>query len=456
MSKQNQVSVLVGCLLGIALLLVACDSAFDAKETTIISPDNVINSGYPGAAVMVLGPWVRLVNVMDDISYMPEVATENVDETDSFQSSGDFDQGVWHSGEPEINAIYSNLHDARKEADLLLTVYLDKFDLSFQYPTTSGTPPVATRANTFRAYARLMRGWSTLYLGFLFEQVNFDHGERMSAQAGIDRAIEDLKAVDAMYNLPVNAPEARWNGLNIRKAANTLLAKAYLQSGKLTEALAASAKGLQKSDSQADRTVLAAYEQAAGSGPSSGGSNALFTAAVANSTLANKRYSMNKFFIAEDPKDNRVDLDSVTTGGQRNVQFGGNDRCINSGYVLGFTAPRVLRKLASATLAGSFIRILSWQENALLSAEAKIKSGNISGGIADINTIRVDVKTDAGQAVPLASGSDVQSAMNALEYEIRMELCGEVAQYFVAQRRWGRNHLVNTSKNFELPIPLTE
>jgi hypothetical protein len=243
--------------------------------------------------------------------------------------------------------------------------------------------------------------------------------------------------------------------VNIRKAANTLLAKAYLQSGKYTEALAASAKGLQKTDSQADRTMMAPYEQAVGSGPGTG-SNALYTAGSANSTVTNKRYSMNKFFIAEDPKDNRVDLDSTTSGGQRFVQFGGNDRNINSGYVLGFNAPRVLRKMASTTLAGSFIRIISWQENTLISAEAKMKTGNIAGGIADINLIRVDVRTDAGQPVPLASATDLQSGMNALEYEIRMEMCGEIAEYFIALHRWGRKHSVNTSKDFMLPIPITE
>ena len=456
MLNKNHVSLLVGCLLGVAMLVVSCDSAFQANETTIISPDNVVASGYPGATVMLLGPWARLVNVMDDVSHMPEIATENADETDSFQSSGDFDQGAWHGGLLEINVIYSGLHDARKEADLFLTKYVNDFDLSSQYPTTAGTPPMATRLNTFRAYAKLMRGWSTLYLGLLFDQVNFDRGEKVSPQVAVDRAIEEFVAVDAMYNLASNAPEARWNGLNIRKAANTLLAKAYLQSGKYPEALAASAKGLQKSDSQADRTVMAPYEQAVGSGPGTG-ANALYnTAATANSTVTNKRFSMNKFFIAEDPKDNRVDLDSSTVSGQRFVQFSGNDRNINAGYVLGFNAPRVLRKMASTTLAGSFIRILSWQDNALMSAEAKIKSGNVAGGIADINTIRMDVKTDAGQPVPLASSADLQSAMAALEYEIRMELCGEVGHYFIALHRWDRSHVVATNKKFVLPLPLTE
>jgi hypothetical protein len=455
MSKKNTVALLAGGLLVVAFLIMSCDNAFQANESTIIAPDNVLGSGYPGATVMALGPWNRLVNVMDDVSYMPEVATENVDETDSFQSSGDFDQGVWHNGESEINVIYSGLHDARKEADLFLTLYLDKFDLTYNYPTSAGTPPVATRANTLRAYTRLIRGWSTLYLGLLFEQVNFDQGERLSPQIAVDRAIEDFKAVDAMYDLPVNAPETRWNGLNIRKAANTLLAKAYLQSAKYPEALAASAKGLQKTDSQADRTLMAPYEQAIGSGPGTG-SNALYTAGSANSTVTNKRYSMNKFFIAEDPKDNRVDLDSTTTSGQRFVQFGGNDRSINSGYVLGFTAPRILRKMSSATLSTSFIRILSWQENMLISAEAKMKTGNVPGGIADLNLIRVDVRTDAGQPVPLASATDLQSGMNALEYEIRMEMCGEIAEYFIALHRWGRKHSVNTSKDFLLPIPITE
>jgi hypothetical protein len=455
MSNKNHVALLAGGLLIVALMLVACDSAFQARETTIIAPENVMQSGYPGAIVMALGPWNRLVNVMDDVSYMPEIATENADETDSFQSSGDFDQGVWHNGEAEINVIYSGLHDARKEADLFLNSYLDQFDLSYNYPTAAGTPPLATRANTLRAYTRLIRGWSTLYLGLLFEQVNFDHGERLSPQVAVDRAIDDFKAVDAMYDLPVNAPETRWNGLNIRKAANTLLAKAYLQSGKYPEALAASAKGLLKTDSQADRTMMAPYEQAIGSGPGTG-SNALYTAGNANSTVTNKRFSMNKFFIAEDPKDNRVDLDSTTSSGQRFVQFGGNDRNINAGYVLGFNAPRVLRKMASTTLAGSFIRIISWQNNMLMSAEAKMKTGNIAGGIADVNLIRVDVRTDAGQPVPLASATDVQSAMNALEYEIRMEMCGEIAEYFIALHRWGRKHAVNTSKEFLLPIPITE
>lgn len=455
MLNKNHVSALVGCLLVVALVVASCDSAFEAKETTIISPDNVVQSGYPGATVMLLGPWARLVNAMDDVSYMPEVATDNVDETDSFQSSADFDRGVWHSGLLELNYIYSGLHDARKEADLFLTKYLDEFNLSSQYPTTSGTPPVATRANTFRAYATLIRGWSTLYLGLLFDQVNFDKGEKVSSQVAIDRAIADFIAVDAMYNLTSNTPETRWNGLNIRKAANTLLAKAYLQSGRYQEALAASAKGLQKTDTQSDRTVLAPYEQAVGSG-SGTGANALYTAAVANATVTNKRYSMNKFFIAEDPKDNRVDLDSVTTSGQRFVQFGGNDRNINEGYVLGFNAPRVLRKLASTTLAGSFIRVLSWQDNALMSAEAKIRTGNIAGAIADINLIRVDVKTDAGQAVPLAAATDQASALAALEYEIRMEFCGEVAHYFVALHRWDRNHDVNAARKYVLVLPQAE
>jgi hypothetical protein len=455
MSNTKHAPLLAGGLLVLALMIVACDNSFQATETTIIAPDNVMKSGYPGATVLVLGPWNRLVNVMDDVSYMPEVATENVDETDSFQSSGDFDQGQWHNGESEINVIYSGLHDARKEADLFLNTYLDQFDLTYNYPTAAGTPPVATRANTFRAYAKLIRGWSTLYLGLLFEQVNFDRGERLSPQTAVDRAIDDFKAVDAMYDLPVNAPETRWNGLNIRKAANTLLAKAYLQSGKYPEALAASAKGLQKSDSQADRTLMAPYEQAIGSGPGTG-SNALYTAGSCNSTVTNKRYSMNKFFISEDPKDNRVDLDSTTSGGQRFVQFGGNDRNINSGYVLGFTAPRVLRKMASATLAGSFIRILSWQENMLISAESKMKTGNVAGGIADINLIRVDVRTDAGQPVQVASATDLTSGMNALEYEIRMEMCGEIAEYFIALHRWGRKHAVATNKDFQLPIPITE
>jgi hypothetical protein len=456
MSNTKHLALLAGGLLVVALLVASCDNAFQADETTIIAPDNVLKSGYPGATVMALGPWNRLVNAMDDVSYMPEVATENIDETDSFQSSGDFDQGQWHNGESEINVIYSGLHDARKEADLFLNTYLDQFNLSYNYPTAAGTPPVATRANTLRAYTRLTRGWATLYLGLLFEQVDFDQGERLSPQTAIDRAIDDFKAIDAMYDLPANAPETRWNGVNIRKAANTLLAKAYLQSGKYTEALAASAKGLQKTDSQADRTMMAPYEQAAGSGPGTG-SNALYnTAATANATVTNKRFSMNKFFIAEDPKDNRVDLDSTTSGGQRFVQFGGNDRNINAGYLLGFNAPRVLRKMASTTLAGSFIRIISWQNNMLISAEAKMKTGNIAGGVADINLIRVDVKTDAGQPVPLAAATDLQSGMNALEYEIRMEMCGEIAEYFIALHRWGRNHFVNASKAFTLPIPITE
>ena len=456
MLNKNHVSVLVACLLVVALVVVSCDNAFEAKETTIISPDNVLRSGYPGATVMLLGPWARLVNVMDDVSHMPEVATDNVDETDSFQSSADFDRGVWHSGLLELNVIYSGLHDARKEADLFLTRYLDEFDLTVQYPVTSGTPALAVRRNTFRAYATLIRGWSTLYLGLLFDQVNFEKGERLSPRVAIDRAIADLQAVEAMYNATADVPETRWNGLNIRKAANTLLAKAYLQTGRYAEALAASAKGLQKTDTQADRTVMAPYEQAVGSGPGTG-ANALYsTAAVANAQVTNKRFSMNKFFIAEDPKDDRVNLDSVTTGGQRFVQFGGNDRNINEGYVLGFNSPRVLRKMASTTLAGSFIRILSWQDNAVMSAEAKIRTGNIAGGIADINLIRADVRTDAGQAVPLAAATDQQSAMTALEYEIRMELCGEVGHYFIALQRWGRSHHVNAARQYVLVLPQAE
>jgi hypothetical protein len=59
-------------------------------------------------------------------------------------------------------------------------------------------------------------------------------------------------------------------------------------------------------------------------------------------------------------------------------------------------------------------------------------------------------------AVPLAVATDQASAMAALEYEIRMELCGEIAHYFIALHRWDRNHHVNATRKYVLVLPQAE
>jgi hypothetical protein len=46
--------------------------------------------------------------------------------------------------------------------------------------------------------------------------------------------------------------------------------------------------------------------------------------------------------------------------------------------------------------------------------------------------------------------------MAALEYEIRMELCGEIAHYFIALHRWDRNHHVNAARKYVLVLPQAE
>lgn len=426
-------------------MFLSCDSIFEADDNTIVTEDDIINSGYPGARLAVQGSYERLVNVLDNVTYSCEIATENADETDSFQGSGDIDMGQFHASLEEANTMYAGLHDARKQADLFLTAYADRFNYADQIP--AGVNP-EQRKRTFIAFSRLVRGWATLYLGLVYHEVNFDRGDRQPASVAIARAIEDFQAVESQYT-GANPPEASWIGMNIRKSANTLLAKAHLQLGQYSQAITASAAGLQKADAAGVREVWGPYDN-----PFDG--QAMFTAGFADAYNARIRMSMSKFYIPEDPKDERVNLLATTADGATNTTFGANDRVTFHGYNPGWTVPLKISKYYGGTTAETPIRILSWQENALISAEAKILTGDIAGGLADINTIRSDVLDDAGVAVPLAAAANQAEALAALEYEIRMEFAVEVGMYFQSLRRWGRTHYFRSGALYEFEIPTSE
>ena len=434
-------------LLLAATVVMSCENVFEADDNTIVTSADIVRSGYPGARLVVQGSYERFIDVMDNVTYACAIATENADETDSYQGSGDIDMGQFHSGLTEGNTMYSGLHDARNQADLFLTEYVDQFDFADQLPADA--PSAARRKQTFVAFAKLVRGWSTLYLGLVFREVNFNRGPRESADAAIQRAMTDFQEVDAMYDDPVNPPEATWINIDIRRAANTLLAKAELQLHQYSNALAAAAKGLQKTDPAAQREVSGPYDN-----PLNG--MAMFTAGFADAFNARTRISMNKFFIGQDSLDERINLLSTTADGATNITFGANDRQTFYGYQTGWTAPLKLSKYFGETTAETPIRVLSWQENALISAEAKIMSGDVPGGVADINSIRMDVLDDAGNPVPLASAATQAAALAALEYEIRMEFAVECGEYFTALRRWGRTHYFRAGALYQFEIPTTE
>lgn len=443
MTTRHVVPVL---LAAVVLTLIACDEIFEAEDNTLVTAEDIIGGGYPAARLAVQGSYERLVNVLDDVTYSGEIATENADETDSYQGSGDIDMGQFHSGLTEANTMYAGLHDARKQADLFLTTYVHQFDLADQLPTSA--PSLEQRRQTFVAFSTLVRGWSTLYLGLMFREVNFERGPRYPASEALNRAIADLDAIETMY-AGASPPEAIWLNIDIRKAANTLRAKANLQLGNYAAALSASAGGLQATDPAAVSQVFGPYDN-----PADG--MAMFTAGFADSYNNRIRMSMNKFYIAEDPKDARVNLLSTTADGVTNATFGANDRQTYYSYQTGWTTPLKISKYHGATTAETPIRILSWQENKLIAAEAKIRTGDIAGGVADINTVRSGVLDDVGAAVPPASASDEATAMAALEYEIRMEFAVEVGMYFHALRRWGRDHVFRTGALYEFEIPITE
>ncbi len=443
MTTRRMIPVL---LAAVVLAFMSCDDLFEAEDNTLVTAEDIIGGGYPAARLAVQGSYERLVNVLDNVTYSAEIATDNVDETDSYQGSGDIDMGQFHSGLTEANTMYAGLHDARNQADLFLTTYVHQFDFADQLPASA--PSVEQRKQTFVAFSTLVRGWSTLYLGLVFREVNFNRGPRYPASEALDRAIADFNAIEAMY-AGSDPPEDTWVNIDIRKAANTLRAKANLQLGNYAAALAASAGGLQPTDPAAVSQVFGPYDN-----PADG--MAIFTAGFADGYNNRIRMSMSKFYITEDPKDERVNLLSTTVDGVANATFGANDRQTYYSYQTGWTAPLKISKYNGATTAETPIRILSWQENALISAEAKIRSGDVAGGIADINTIRSGVVDDAGAPVPLAVAADEATAMAALEYEIRMEFAVEVGMYFQALRRWGRDHYFRSGALYEFEIPITE
>jgi hypothetical protein len=427
-------------------VFISCESIFETEDNTLVTENNILNGGYPAARLAVQGSYERLVNVLDNVTYYTEIATENADETDSYQGSGDIDMGQFHAGLTEGNEMYSGLHDARKQSDLFLTQYVHAFDFADQLPTSA--PSAEQRKRTFIAFSTLVRGWSTLYLGLIFREVNFNRGPRRTPAEAIAQAMSDFTAVETMYagSIP---PEAEWIGVDIRKSANTLLAKAHLQLGNYADALTASAKGLKSTDPAGVNEVFAPYAN-----PADG--MAMFTAGFADAYNARTRMSMSKFYIPEDPKDERVDLLPTTADGTANTTFGANDRETFHGYDPSWASPLKISKYYGGTTAETPIRVLSWQENMLISAEARIKSGDIAGGIADINAVRAVVTDDAGAAVPPAFAADETTAMQALEYEIRMEFAVELGMYFQALRRWDRTHYFRAGAKYAFEIPLTE
>lgn len=446
-------------LLAFAVFGASCSNIFEAEVSTNVTTNELLRTGYSGAVLQMRGSYQRLANVMDDIIVSGEVASDNAEECGGFTSQRDMDYGEFYNFAPEVNLIYAGLHDARGQADLFLNEYIEQYDLTLNY--AGGAVPVATRKQTMIAYARLIRGWSTMYLGMLFSKVNFNRAASVTAEEALRRAAQDFAAVEAAY-ASANAPEAVFEGIDIRRAAATLNAKTQLQLGAFDAAIQAATAGYTATSGgtgAAAGTVSMAFLRTA-SNISTIDGNLIFTL-VGNTANAQKQFAMNKWFLQNDSLEARIALDSTIPTGAKHVLNAAVDLEAFRGYTLGYRSsasvvtPRTPRKHAASTVQNNPIRLLSWQDNLLIWAEALIRKGDVTAGIAKLNELRATAKNDRSVAVPLRTATTSEAALNDILWERRVEFMCEGGDRFITLRRFAVPHYESKTQ-YALPIPSTE
>lgn len=456
--KRSTLPTLLSASVLVWMVCSSCANIFQAEVSTNVTTDNLLRTGYSGALLQMRGSYQRLANVMDDIVVSGEVASDNAEECGGFTSQRDMDYGEFYNFAPEINLIYAGLHDARGQADLFLTQYINSYDLTVNYG--GGTVPVETRKRTMTAFAQLVRGWATLYLGSLFSNVNFNRGTPISAEETLRRAAQDFAAIEAAYG-SATPPEAVFEGIDLRRAAATLNAKAQLQLGAFDATIQAASGGYAPTTggAMAAGAVTISFLRTA-SNISTVDGNLIFTL-IGNSANPQKQFAMNSWFLQNDSLDQRIALDSTLPTGQKHVFNAAVDLELFRGYVLGYrtnatvVTPRVPSKYVASTVQLKPLRLLSWQDNVLTWAEALVRKGDVPAGIAKLNEIRTLARTDRGAAAPLRAPTTRDAALNDLLWERRVEFLCEGADRFITLRRFGIQHY-ESRVQYAFPIPNTE
>ena len=337
----------------------------------------------------------------------------------------------------------------KSQADIFLKQYIDTYNLSLNY--AGGAITIDQRRNSMIAYATLVRGWSTLYLGLIFDQVNFNKGPRQDSQTALVQAVADFATIDSLYAAASNKPETIFEGIDIQKAAHTLAAKAQLQLGNYDAAIASAQTGYAAATTLGKQTVF--YALAAGDITTVDGD--LIYTHVGNRANAQKLWCMNKWFLQNDSLEARIALDSTTTTGAKFSFNGSNDLSLFKNYALGYTFPRIPAKYDTTLVQGKGLRILSWQDNTLTWAEALVRKNDLAAGVAKLNEVRAAAKTDKGGAVPVRIASTQVQALNDLLYERRVEFMAEIGDRFISLRRFGVKHTFS-NVDYKFPIPATE
>ena len=431
--------LLVACA---AFSFAGCDSLFDAEVSTVVDEEDIIRSGYPGALLLARAPYDRLANVLDNIAVYGAMASDEANVHSGQVTFGDLDTGTWSATSPEVNFAYAGLHDARGQADRFLNDFLDRFDLSDGFPSGDDAPSVEVREQTFRRYATLMRGWATLYLGLLFEEVNFDGGAPVSSEEAIRRAITDLESVRD------GGGEDVFEGIALPEAASTLLAKAHLQLGEYGAAAQAAADGYAP-----DTEGGAIVEFYTGSELNAINGNAIFSA-VGDEDEQEKVFAMTRYYIDRSDDDARIAIDSTTVQGEPFVQTADSD-LEEMGVDLGYVAPSVLEKYLAPSVIAEPVRLLAWQDNTLTRAEALIQQGDVDEGVALINAVRDAASQPDGSPLPDVEASDADEALDLVRTERRLELAAEIGDRFITLRRFGIPHEYG-DRPHAFPIPNTE
>jgi len=317
-----------------------------------------------------------------------------------------------------------------------------------------------TKKATIQAWAYFWKGFayskigSIYYAGIINNEAfktngNYVTKEAIIAEAGanLDQAASVLSGIsnDAVYTnmmskiIPgyfqvgkggVPSP-ANWKRIiNTMKARNILVNKtvASMSSGDWTEILTLTADGIQPDDN-----VFTVRTNEAGDYISA-------TTLVAGKTQSNiaggSTYKLSERWVQEfKAGDKRKDNNVLET----EHWIGNSDRgnIFNTRYTLvngGNGAAGVVVYANTEPGEYEYYLNVTWEENELMMAEAKINSGDIDGGLASVDAVRVD----QGAGLPAVSGTGLTlaQAREELRRERRVTLSFRGLSFYDA-RRWG-------------------
>lgn len=376
----------------IAISLSCGDFVNDVDDPLNITDDDALMSeeqfeflisGVKQRFATTYGQLALLSDVLSDQFVFDETASPTAD-----LNFRQFEDGQIRIDNPATTRVFAELSELRFLAD----------DLLARAPKVNFSDAATKRRVLFTGnlYGGIARYFYATYIGLREREGGgvIDGGEFIASPQMYDLAIDQLE--EASSNAPTELD---------RRAVNTVLAKANLLRGNLTNTLAAAINGLQQGD--APLQALYSTESPNPYWAQAGRGN---TSVIVHSRL-----------VVADSSDPRFLLEPVPES----------------------TNPKH-RRQAQYTSAGSPIPLASWQENELILAEARLQNGEIGQAVDHLNNVRVPA------GLPEALDITTESLLTEREQTLFAE-----GLRLADQRRYNLFHLPVGTWQY-LPLPEEE